>query len=1600
MHYYDPSPTENVATTTLIGKRICIFWDGEMSYYAAEIRGFNPATGLFQVVYVDDEEPRPLYDEDLTTAVWKIWRGPIKMAAPPAPVLVPTRGNASRACRVEDYSSMFNDGTITDKQGRVSSSGPQKRAKLTYENMVAEAVFQIADNKHGASLGAVRKYIENAFNVGNLQAASFNKKTLDGVNTGIANKRIEKMQEKGHTYRPTMYEKVRKREEDEEKRRKAQEEVNRSRSWGTNKSSCISTKEREKDDYELNVIGTAVENNRGLRQALIDQRQRRDSHLEKNFDLLKPFLPEKNYFRRKEIREQKIAMKLEQQATQGGGSSTGVAAVSSSSTAEKTAAAASSSSSSSSAFPNSEDDKASVGTVADDADAANVSANANIPTIDAAQELDSALNGVKMLTAPVQLTAELHEHQVQGISWMVHMYQKGMPMLLGDQMGLGKTLQTIGFFAYLKYKLNAQGPYLVVVPLSVLSNWLTEINRFCPTLRAVRFHGPKDERARLKSEELGDLQDFDVVVTTYEVMVGEANWLKRKYMWTSIVIDEGHRLKNEKSQLSEKLRSLPCLCKVILSGTPLQNNLRELWALLHFLAPDVFNNATSEKFTTGFDVTKNQIDNRILRLSRRLLGAFMLRRLKDHVAITLPSRRELTVLVPLTQKQIILYKRLLCGLDKGTLDVVMSSSSAEEGVSSSNSSGGGGNAVTLKKSSSSSSVSNADGSSSGVPMGDSDWRKLMNLLLQLRKICNHTYLMPDIAPDPYVVTEDIVQGSGKLQMLDRLLPKLKTDGHRVLIFSQFTSMLDLLEDYCEFRDHPFARLDGETNRVQRRLDCRRFNAVKSPLFIFLISTRAGGLGLNLATADTVILYDSDWNPQVDLQAMERAHRIGQTKPVRVFRLVCRGSIEERMINRAEKKLYLNAMVAERSDEQIDDQGDIADAESAPEAEDVSQALGIGKSAMSKGELASLIRFGANAVVESEQGQEMPEDQLDRLLERQGRDKPYPGSHASLVAGSSSSSPSSSSGSSSDSAVPPAPADLEAELQGVLKKRMEKLKEIDLRQLGSTYYASSKDRKKSNKGEDIGAQADSVVWVGEEEADPLENVLLGGKRSRTERITMVTSAGSGYGGAIPTLAYDWDDQGTAVATQSSLADRRSRNWHHQEYCCLCAKRRVHEGDNMLKCVHCPKVFHESCLAKYDIAKSAMGFICPHHKCQSCTRGTAAAGGLLFRCVNCLTSYCEDCLPDEEVESVGRCRALEELGYHAKQAYYIKCSPCCVDDGIEATGVHGDALLLQEKEFTTLSANVNADSDQMEVDGEGVPPSVTAVTTTDSQKEAVPASAPLGEVVAGDSAPTPASTEFEGGNEAAAEEEEEEEDFFLTQYMKVKWEEETDSEDERERKREEAKRIRAEKRAAAKAAKLAAAAAGSSAKKKKKTKASVKDAGKEEKDQGRKRRAATNSNAGKKSKKPKKGIVEREPSSDSEHDADVESEKTQEASGSNDEEEEEEEAEEEEEDEYWVSLDLGDSSVSYERSCDILVEHPSFLELERIGGMSSRSVSLLSSMRDKATSGRYRSKKAFVADISYFLGELSISNKKAEFSVLRNNVQAFFERYIEIIIDPNL
>jgi len=272
------------------------------------------------------------------------------------------------------------------------------------------------------------------------------------------------------------------------------------------------------------------------------------------------------------------------------------------------------------------------------------------------------------------------------------------------------------------------------------------------------------------------LSEFDIVITTYEILVSEVNYFRRRYVWTTIIVDEGHRLKNERSQLSEKLRIVPCLCKVILTGlfrmstcysylnillnivgTPLQNNLKELWAMLYYLAPDVF--TSSKPFEDGFDLIKGIIDPTVLRRARKLLCVFMLRRVKDQVDVQLPNRRELTILVPLTEEQKRLYKQLLCGLGEDVIEAVMTTRDEPNTAVVTDSDANESNEQNHMDATEADKVEGIKEDSELVTTSaganDSDWRMLMNLLLQLRKVCNHTYLMPDIAPDPYEITGNL-----------------------------------------------------------------------------------------------------------------------------------------------------------------------------------------------------------------------------------------------------------------------------------------------------------------------------------------------------------------------------------------------------------------------------------------------------------------------------------------------------------------------------------------------------------------------------------------------------------------------------------------------------------------------------------------------------------------------------------------------------------------------------------------------------------------------------------------------------------------------------
>ncbi|CAG8765940.1 4191_t:CDS:10, partial [Gigaspora margarita] len=478
-------------------------------------------------------------------------------------------------------------------------------------------------------------------------------------------------------------------------------------------------------------------------------------------------------------------------------------------------------------------------------------------------EADESLGVMQVFTESPSFikNGTMRDYQLQGLNWMISLFENGINGILADEMGLGKTLQSISFLGYLKYVRNIPGPHLVVAPKSTLHNWQKEFNMWIPDFHVVVLHGNKKERAEIISERLLP-KDFQVCITSYEMCLIEKAALK-KFAFQYIMIDEAHRIKNENSMLSQIVRVFKSRNRLLITGTPLQNNLHELWALLNFLLPDVF--SSSKDFDSWFKSHDNQ-DNVVQQL-HKVLRPFLLRRIKSDVEKSLLPKKEVNIYVGMTSMQRKWYQRIL-----------------EKDIAAVN----------------------------GAVSKSESKTRLLNIVMQLRKCCNHPYLFDGAEPGPpYTTDEHLINNAGKMMVLDKLLKRLKSQGSRVLLFSQMSRVLDILEDYCIFRDFEYCRIDGQTKQEDRITAIDDYNAPGSSKFVFLLTTRAGGLGINLTSADIVILYDSDWNPQVDLQAQDRAHRIGQTKQVYVFRFVTENAIEEKVLERAAQKLRLDQLVIQQ-----------------------------------------------------------------------------------------------------------------------------------------------------------------------------------------------------------------------------------------------------------------------------------------------------------------------------------------------------------------------------------------------------------------------------------------------------------------------------------------------------------------------------------------------------------------------------------------------------------------------------------------------------------------------------------------------------------------
>jgi len=499
-------------------------------------------------------------------------------------------------------------------------------------------------------------------------------------------------------------------------------------------------------------------------------------------------------------------------------------------------------------------------------DDADLPGSADENKFNAGRRLDFTVHSIeeKVTEQPSALEGgELRPYQLEGLQWMLSLFNNNLNGILADEMGLGKTIQTIALIAYLLEKKEVPGPHLIIAPKAVLPNWSNEFRTWAPSIATILYDGRPDERRALRDKnfDVHGLQ-FNVLLTHYDLILKDKKFLKKVH-WHYLIVDEGHRLKNHECALARTLVSgYQIRRRLLLTGTPIQNSLQELWSLLNFILPNIFNSSQNfeEWFNAPFacDVSLND-EEQLLIIHRlhQVLRPFLLRRKKDEVEKYLPVKTQVILKCDMSAWQKAYYEQ-----------------------------------VTSRE---------------RVALGSGLRSKaLQNLSMQLRKCCNHPYLF--VEHYNMYQREEIVRASGKFELLDRLLPKLQRAGHRVLLFSQMTKLLDVLEVYLQMYNFKYMRLDGSTKTEERGRLLADFNKKDSEYFMFLLSTRAGGLGLNLQTADTVIIFDSDWNPQMDQQAEDRAHRIGQKKEVRVFVLVSVGSIEEEILDRAKQKMGIDAKV--------------------------------------------------------------------------------------------------------------------------------------------------------------------------------------------------------------------------------------------------------------------------------------------------------------------------------------------------------------------------------------------------------------------------------------------------------------------------------------------------------------------------------------------------------------------------------------------------------------------------------------------------------------------------------------------------------------------
>lgn len=531
---------------------------------------------------------------------------------------------------------------------------------------------------------------------------------------------------------------------------------------------------------------------------------------------------------------------------------------------------------------------------------------------------------------------ELKNYQQVGINWLSLLYKDKLSCILADEMGLGKTLQVIAFLAHLK-ELGEAGPHLVVCPASTLENWLREFTRFCPQMRIEAYYGGQNERHEIRESIEAAPGSFDVMVTTYNLATGhkaDTGFLK-SMGFNVVVYDEGHLLKNSQSERYNKLMKLRANFRVLLTGTPLQNNLRELISLLSFILPRLFTENRDDllevfKFkakatTDESDKSKDDLlSEQRIRKAKTMMQPFVMRRRKEQVLAHLPAKTHEVLKCEMTDRQREIYRTQMKRNKRGL-------KSAKDQVD---------EQQALKK---------KEQREAG--------KQLDNVLMQLRKAAlhpllfrelyteeklrqmakaimneevykkaNETYIFEDmqvmndfeldrlcrqfpVTLGEFLLDDSAYHESGKIRALVKLLEEAIKKGDRILLFSQFTQVLDIIQRVLDLMEVKHIRMDGQTP-VEARQDLIDQYHENEELKVFLLSTKAGGFGINLAVANVVVVFDLSFNPHDDKQAEDRAHRVGQTRPVHVYRMITQDTIEENILDLANTKLALDKQVSE------------------------------------------------------------------------------------------------------------------------------------------------------------------------------------------------------------------------------------------------------------------------------------------------------------------------------------------------------------------------------------------------------------------------------------------------------------------------------------------------------------------------------------------------------------------------------------------------------------------------------------------------------------------------------------------------------------------